>query len=318
MALKLEDVRLTPYDETPVIPEGFKLVGTGKTKRAPYISQYSWYENPKGDMHEAFHVLAMAPKVNPAGYTLQELQDRFPEQKTKDEVAKMISMFSSRANSFTGWDLISDGKESPHFMMIWRDPRVHYVAEMGLTGDFSGTLVRDPNYIKKVPDWIAAANAPKPVKEPKAPKAPAAAKAPGTGRGRKKATVDATANGAAVPAGPAPEGGYIALYKTIPATLAGVEGATIGEILNIAVSRFIEPAANQSTEWGDDPSVKVVDRFLQIIDQGGLEAGSLIDFVTHYQNDNAIRAGLYRIVKDLAEVYGKHVHGAAAPVAATA
>jgi|SRR5665213_896754 len=96
-------------------------------------------------------------------------------------------------------------------------------------------------------------------------------------------------------AGDAPAGGYLAEFTGIPATM------TVSDILDTAIRIYVDPDALQVPP--DDVNVKVVDRLFETIDRYGLGSEELVDFVARYQKVGTIRAGFYRICKDLGIKY---------------
>jgi hypothetical protein len=306
MPLKLEQVRLTPFDAVETIPTGFKIAGEFKTRRAPLPFNYNWYARHDSVQHELFMLLAQALTTKPEGYTVDELKALFPNEADKAKVDEIINKFKgSWDHRHTGFDLLTDVATGTRFMLIWRDPRVHYAKEIGLEGDFSGTqFVKAPTYVENVPKLMEEARNPKPVveKAPKAPKAAAAPKAP-------KAPKDAPA------ATTAPAGGYKAAFMLVAATYPSIEGATIGAILEAGIAKLVDP--NATLLAPDDVTIKVIDRLNSVIDQFGLESHQFVDFVAKYQKETSIKAGFYKICKDLAKLYVAHVK-AAVPAAAPA
>jgi hypothetical protein len=97
--------------------------------------------------------------------------------------------------------------------------------------------------------------------------------------------------------GDAPTGGYLAEYDRIPATM------TVGDILDTAIRIYVDSDALQVPQ--DDVNVKVVDRLFETIDRYGLGSEELVDFVARYQKAGTIRAGFYRICKDLGIKYAE-------------
>lgn len=300
MPLTLEQVRLTPYDATDAIPAGFKVAGEFKTRRAPSPMQYNWYSRWDSPQHLVFHLLATALATKPEGYTVEELKGLFDNDADKAKVDEIINKFKgSWDHRHTGFDLVAN-EAGDRFMLIWRDPRTNYAKEIGLEGDFSQVPhQKTPSYVEKVPQLIEEARNPKPVveKPAKAPKDPnAPAKAPKAA----KAAAETSA---------APAGGFKAAFANVPATVAGLEGTTIAVVLENAIAKFVDPNAMQIAP--DDVAVKVVDRLNQVIDQNGLEAGPFVDFVARYQKETSIKAGFYKICKDLAKTYAAFVKSGA-------
>lgn len=305
MPLTLQNVRLTPYDATEAIPAGFKVAGEFKTRRAPSPMQYNWYSRWESVAHEVFHLLATALATKPEGYTLDELKALYPNEADKAEVDKIINKFKgSWDHRHTGFDLVISENATPErFMLIWRDPRTAYAKEIGLEGDFSAVPhQKTPSYVEKVPQLIEEARNPKPVveKAPKAEKAPRAPKAP-------KAVAEAQS---------APAGGYKAMFASIPApTIAGLEGDTVGAILDNAIAKFVDPNA---VVEGDAAGTKVIDKLNATIDANGIEGEVFVDLVAKAQKQTAIKSGFYKICKDLAKVvaeYKKNATVVSAPAA---
>ena len=296
MPLKLEEVRLTPYDASEVIPTGFKVVGEFKTRRGPSPMQYNWYSRPDSVQHEVFHKLATAASTKTDGYTVDELKSSYDNDADKAKVDEIINKFKgSWDHRHTGFDLVTDEATGTHFMLIWRDPRVHYAKEIKLEGDHSAVPhQKTPTYVARVPELIEEAKNPKPVTEkaPRAPKAEGAAATPKAPRASKAKVAEVAS---------APAGGYLATFDTVPATFAGVEGTSIGAIVRDAVGKFVAPEAVLS----DDATVKVSDRLLSVIDQNGLEGPIFVEFVARAQKDGSIKAGFYKICKDLAKKYAE-------------
>lgn len=306
--LKLEQVRLTPYDASEAIPAGFKIAGEFKTRRAPSPMQFNWYSRHDSAQHEVFHLLATALATKPQGYTVDELKGLYDNDADKAKVDEIINKFKgSWDHRHTGFDLVTDEATGTRFMLIWRDPRVHYAKEIGLEGDHSAVVhQKTPSYVEKVPQLIEEARNPKPVAE-KAPKAPRAEGAPRAPRAPKSAPAEANT---------APAGGYLAAFAAIPATVEGHEGTTIGAIVASAIAKFVDSNAMQVAP--DDTSVKVVDRLNQIIDSTGLEGATFVDYVARYQKETTIKAGFYRLCKDLSKKYNDFVKANAAATPAPA
>jgi hypothetical protein len=98
-------------------------------------------------------------------------------------------------------------------------------------------------------------------------------------------------------------GGYLGRFASVPASLDGVEFSTIREILQRAIAKYVDPSAAQVPP--DDVNCKVVDRLFETIDRYGLGSSELVDFVAKNQSAGTIRAGFYRICKDLAIKYAE-------------
>jgi hypothetical protein len=94
-----------------------------------------------------------------------------------------------------------------------------------------------------------------------------------------------------------PTGGYLAAYDQIPAAM------TVGDILDTAIRIYVDPDALQVQP--DDVNRKVVDRLFETIDRYGLGSEELAGFVARYQKVGTIRAGFYRICKDLGIKYAE-------------
>jgi len=95
----------------------------------------------------------------------------------------------------------------------------------------------------------------------------------------------------------APARGYLNALAGIPATI------TVGDILDTAIRIYVDPDAVQVSP--DDVTVKVVDRLFETIDRYGLGSDELVNFVAKYQKVGTIRAGFYRICKDLGIKYAE-------------
>lgn len=310
MPLKLENVRLTPYPELTAIPAGFKIAGEFKTRRGPSPMQYNWYSRHDSVQHEVFHLLAMAPTEHPTGYTVDELKGLYTDDSDKAKVDEIINKFKgSWDHRHTGFDLVVDEATGTRYMLIWRDPRTNYAKEIGLEGDHSTVQhQKTPSYVEKVPQLIEEAKNPKPVAE-KPAKAEGAPKAP---RAPKAKPAEAAT---------APSGGFLTAFAGVVVALEGTEGGTISAILETAITKLVDPNAMQIAP--DDVNVKVVDRLHQVIDQHGLEGATFVDYVAKYQKEGAIKAGFYKICKDLSKKWAEAAKSAAAtpvapPVAATA
>jgi hypothetical protein len=287
--MELNQVHLEHYPKLTEIPAGFKIVGEHKTRRGPSPMGHNWYSRWESAQFLIFQLLGLAPTNKPEGYTVDELKALFDNEADKAEVDKIISRFGgSWDHRHTGFDLVvNDQAQPPRYMLIWRDPRVHYAKEIGLEGDFSQTpYQKTPTYVEKVPQAIAQASQPKAEAAPKQPKAPKAPKAEGTTKAKKDQATSA------------PEGGYLAAFGNVQATRPDVQGGTVAEIVNNAIGQFVKADAVMT-----DENVKVVDRLRQVIDQNGLEGPTFVEFVAKYQKEGAILPGFYKICKDLAKVY---------------
>lgn len=199
--LKLEDVRLIPYGSVDQVPAGWKLVvavSRGKKPKAPIVSPWNWYSRFQSFAHELFAKLVETE----AGLTIDEVRAVAvgdPENEAKSvEVLKVFQAGQARP---MGWDLITDEATGTRFRIIYRDPRVHYVKEQGMEGDFSGAKIYEPLYLDKVRAMIEEIRNPKPPVEPK-PRVKKADVTKGevgsTGKTELRPSVD-----------PKPEGGYL-------------------------------------------------------------------------------------------------------------
>jgi hypothetical protein len=270
-ALKAEEVRLVPFETTPV-PEGWKIVSDRKSKKLPEVSPHNWYGRPETVKHFIFHQFATT--VN--GLTIDEIkamvqEDEYP---AVEEVFKLLK----RGASFAGWDLISPENDESRYRAIWRDPRTHYAVEQGLGDQSNARVVPDPRYytsFNKKPE----ASAPK---EPKAPKAP-------------RAKSSSTKQEAAVNT---PEGGYLKAY----------EAAGVREPLEEVVNNLVDASVNfiEVIEKVETP-FNVRQRLMEIVDKYGLEASNFVDFVARHQKEGAIKAGFYKQCKDFAKRYSEYL-----------
>jgi len=293
MPLKLEEVRLEAYPASTTIPEGWKLVMTGfKTKRLPSPMPWNWYTRWNSVRHEVFHKLAMTD----TGYTIDELKSAYSSPEDTTEVDRVFELYTKSWDPRrVGWDLLTNGAEPAKYRLIWRDPRVHYAREVGLEGDLSQLPFEKPvKYLSEVPRLIEEAKAPKPAAAEKAPRAPRAAKDK--------------------PAVAEPAGDFLAKFDQVPASVPGIEGSTIKQVLDVAINNFVD-TSNQSLE-GDDPAITVRERLYQLIDKLGFEAGAVVDYTTRYQKAGPIKIGFYKILKDLMKRYQEFkANPATAPVA---
>ena len=94
-----------------------------------------------------------------------------------------------------------------------------------------------------------------------------------------------------------------------------VEGATVGEIFENAVQKFVDPASLLIAP--DDVTMSVANRLRAVVDAYGLESGQFVDFVAKYQKEELIRAGFYKVCKELAKTYQANKAATPPPVAAT-
>ena len=279
MPLKLEQVRLEPYPECPGIPEGWKIVGEYKSKKDPSPNNYNWFANWDSVKHEVFHRLA----TTETGLTLEELKSGY-EAKDAADVDKVLKRFSeSWDHRVTGWDLLTDVATGTRFRLIWRDPRACYAKEVGLTKDYSAVqFEKPPAYVTKVPKLLEEQRNPPAVTE-KAPRAPRATST------KPKA------------AAPAVSVNYLEKFSTVPATVPGLDGTTVLEVLNSAITRFIGQDAMQTDP--DDVNVKVADGIRNILNTHGFEDGKFVEYCARYQTKGLIQTGFYGICKSLMKIY---------------
>lgn len=301
--LKLEQVRLTKYPTTSELPAGFKWVSErkeGPKKIVPF--PYNWYGRHKDSKHYVFHMLALANQdpANP-GVTVDELKAQLPES-DKMVVDEIITTFKAGTNTRpTGWDLIST-EDGTKFALVYRDPRTHFASEAKMEGDHSGVAeVDEPSYIKRVQAELEAIKNPKPKAEPKE-RAPR--------KGKSSTTSEAPAASAA------PAGGYLKAYSDLNVT-AKIEGG--GELTLLqAIDQFVQADATYVEKEGDEPK-NVRAELLAIIDAKGLEDGGFVDFLARRQRDGGIKAGLYKICKEITANYTAAVKAQTeAPVPASA
>lgn len=284
--LKLEEVRLTAYPETASLPEGFNFVSEKKGKTKPKPWPWNWFGRPDTEKHAIFHRLALANQdpANP-GVTVDELKASVPEA-DRPTVDEIVAMFRSGGPRHAGWDLI----EGPgaKLAIVYRDPRVQYVAENQIEGNFADVAVAPtPSYVTKIPNQLEELRNPKPKPE-KAPR-------------ERKPKADGSTPTA--PANAAPEGGYLKAFNDLGVAAKVDGGGTI--TVEAAIDQFVDPNAAftpKDAKEGDEPK-NVKAELLALLDKVGLEHGGLVDFIANRQREGSIKAGLYRIFKDAAVAY---------------
>lgn len=299
--LTLEQVRLTKYPDTTELPAGFKWLSErkeGDKKIVPF--PWNWYGRYNSAKHFVFHKLALANQ-DPTNYgvTVAELKAALPEAE-HPVVDEIVSTFKAGTQTRpTGWDMISN-EDGTKLALVYRDPRVHFAQEAKMAGDHSQIAETPaPGYISKIPAMIEEAKNPKPKAEPKEAKP------------RKGKSADAPAAASTS----APAGGYLKAYNDYGIK---VRVDALGGDLSLAnvIDQFVLADA-EYTPKGSDTKRNVKADVLTTIDQNGLEASVFIDFLAQQQRDGGVKAGMYKICKDLAAKYNEAVK-AGPPPAATA
>lgn len=182
--LTMRQVRQEPYPDTPELPAGFQLaVKPKKTFQQPEPTPWNLYGKWRTAYHVIFHRLALVHQdpANP-GLTVAQLAEGLAE---KDLPVIDIVLKAVKAQRKKGWDLIVS-EDGLRFALIYRDPRVYFVRESEMAGDYTSIPQAEiPLYVQEVQKICAqedakaaaaAARAAKPKAEPK-PKAPPKAKA---------------------------------------------------------------------------------------------------------------------------------------------
>lgn len=280
--LKLEEVRIAKY-EPQELPAGFKFASERKGKRAPIPFPWNWFGRWDTPKHFVFHKLANAL---PNGVTADEIK-ALMEEKDRPVVDEIVAQFKGSTPRHTGWDVIVREDNEAVMALIYRDPRTHYVKEQAIEGDFSNVQEQSaPAYVTRVPQMLEELRNPKPKTEPK-PKA------------EKKAKESA-------PAPAAPAGGFL---KALEGIKVAVEGGTEVGLMDV-INTFVAADATY-TEKGSDTPINVRAKLAEIVDAVGLEGGQFTDFIARRQKDGLVKAGLYKVCKDIAGKYKASLQPAA-------
>jgi len=266
--VKLEEVRLTPY-ETTAIPAGMTIVSVNKSRRIPIRGGWNWYSRWDSVGHYVHHALADA--LTKGGITVDELKANVPEEK-RPEVDRIVKIFKDGVASFCGWDLVADASGNK-MALVFRDPVEFYAKEHNVTFQPEEVkLAPTPSYVKQVPQLIEEAKNPKPVKEPSAPRAPRAPRA----------------KSEAKPSSAQPTGGYVKALEAVDVNFGHL------------VSQYVEQNATiklKNAKEGDAP-VNVREHMTSLFDQYGAEGGPFIDFLGYAQSQSVVKTGLFKLVKE--------------------
>lgn len=281
--MKLEEVRIQPY-ETTALPEGYEFASERRGRKNPVVSPWNWFARYNTPGHFIVHKLTTSPQ----GLTIDELKALVGTETT--EVDKVLEIFRSGAARFAGWDLIVDSATKTRYQLIWRNPAEFYAVEQGLTVDPATVeTYKAPLYVTQVPALIEAANKPAAPPKEKAVRAPREKK-----------------NAPASNAPTAPAGGYLAEYDKY-----GLRQ----EILTL-INQFVDEKSSVTPKGAEAP-INVRQAIADSIDKSGLEGSSVVEFIAFCQKESAIKAGLYRGLKELVKKYaGLKAQATPAPEAA--